>query len=171
MVRRANYFLVKAWWFNIMGRAGKLTVFGEQEVKHIIIVLVFAVLCVCGCGAKHPLLATRGEDVVRPQFADIPVPQMFKYLIDKSYRFEYDWKKVRHGRLFYRGHIPAAEVQDFYREKMLNANWEEVGLMSGEKTEIVFEKGSGDTRERCIVTVQMIGEKTIVEIKLDPVKK
>lgn len=123
-----------------------------------------------GCTPKHALLSAKGYDVVRPQFADVPVAEGFKYLKEKSYRFEYDWKGVRHGRLFYRGDLPADEVQDYYREKMLSANWQESGYSGGEKASIAFEKGTGTSRERCVVTIYTLKKKTMVEIQLDPMK-
>jgi hypothetical protein len=141
-------------------------------VKKIAIVVVLGVLLVvCGCAALPPLLAAKGEDVLTAHFLDIPVPAEFKYLKEKSYYFEYDWKKVRHGRLLYRGRIPPSEIRDFYREKMLTANWEEIGCAGGEKIALTFVKGSGDSKERCQVTIFSVQDKTLVEIHLDPMKK
>ena len=142
---------------------------GERQMKITVTVLLGALILACGCSTT-PLLAAKGYDVVRPQFADVPVPEGFRYLKEKSYRFEYDWKNVRHGRLIYRGDIPADEVQDYYRENMVSVNWEEVSLVGGEKTTITFEKGSGNTKERCVVVIYALEEKTIVDIRLDPVK-
>jgi len=139
-------------------------------VKSFLLFVCFGLVLFVGCAGQPGLLSIKGYDVVRPQFADVPVPEGFKYLKDKSYRFEYDWKNVRHGRLLYRGDYPTEEVQDFYREKMLSANWQETGYSGGEKTLINFEKGSGNTRERCVVTIYTIQLKTIIEIQLDPVK-
>ncbi len=139
-------------------------------MKLTLIVLLSLLVLACGCRAAHPLLGAKGYDVVRPQFVDIPVPEGFRYLRDKSYSFEYDWKKVRHGRLTYRGLLPDEEVRDFYREKMIGVNWREDVHTGGEKTTIIFEKGSGDNKERCVVTIYTIEDRTIVEIELDPVK-
>ncbi len=132
-------------------------------------VLVF-VAAVCGCAASDPLLAARGYDVTHPHFADIPVPEGFKYLKEKSYRFEYDWKNVRHGRLIYRGTLPVPEVVSDYQKKMITANWVDAGSSEGEKTKLAFEKGSGTTKERCSIMIFTVGEMTLVEIHLDPVK-
>jgi hypothetical protein len=116
------------------------------------------------------MLAAKGYDVTHPQFADIPVPEGFKYLKGKSYRFEYDWKNVRHGRLIYRGTLPVPEVVSDYQQKMLTANWVDAGSSEGEKTKLVFEKGSGTTKERCSIIIFSVDDMTLVEVHLDPVK-
>ena len=139
-------------------------------MRVITCVLVVLSLCAAGCVSKEPFLRATGYDVLRPQFADIPVPEGFKYLRAKSYSFEYDWKNVRHARLIYRGTTPVEEVFDFYREKMIAANWVESGYTVGEKFMVTFGKGSDATKERCVVIVYSLRDKTIVEIMLDPVK-
>jgi hypothetical protein len=141
-------------------------------VKQVVCAAVLATALVLGgCAASDPLLAAKGYDVTHPQFADIPVPEGFKYIKEKSYRFEYDWKNVRHGRLIYRGTLPVPEVISDYQEKMITANWVDAGSSErGAKMELVYEKGSGTTKERCLITIYSIGEMTIVEVHLDPVK-
>ena len=139
-----------------------------KQVVYAIILTVSVTLC--SCAASNSLLAAKGYDVTHPQFADIPVPEGFKYLKEKSYRFEYDWKNVRHGRLIYRGTLPVPEVVGDYQKKMLTANWVDAGSSEGEKTKLDFEKGSGTTKERCSVIIFAIEDMTVVEIHLDPVK-
>ena len=63
---------------------------GEEIVKLVITVALFGVLFLsAGCTPAHALLSAKGYDVVRAHFADIPVPEGFKYLKDK-YRELYD---------------------------------------------------------------------------------
>ena len=139
-------------------------------VRYLLLLASLVVLAAPGCGPAHRLLAAEGYDVVRPQFADIPVPEGFKYLQDESYSFEYDWKNVRHGRLFYRGNTPAGEIVDFYQDNMIQANWLSAGTAGAKKVMLTYEKGSGATKERCIVTIYALDDKTVVEIQLDPAK-
>lgn len=141
--------------------------------RWILAALVAVAVLVCGCTLKHELLKTPGRVVVKPQFSDIPVPENFELLKVKSYHFEYDWKDVRHARLFYRGDYaenPPEEVKDYYRKNMLMANWRLTSSAGGDKTMMVFEKVSGTNKERCVVVIYAIQHKTLVEIQLDPIQ-
>jgi hypothetical protein len=69
-----------------------------------------------------------------------------------------------------RGNTPAGEIQDFYQDNMIKANWLSAGTAGSEKITLTFEKGSGATKERCMITIYTLDDKTIVEIQLDPAK-
>lgn len=138
--------------------------------RWVLFLLAAAAALTCSCASKHALLKTRGHVVVKPQFNDIPVPEKFELLKEKSYHFEYAWKNVRHARLFYRGDTSVEEVMRYYSENMPTTNWGDGGTSGGDKIEMDFYKTSDSNKERCTVYIYTVENKTIVEIHLDPIR-
>jgi hypothetical protein len=139
-------------------------------MKHLMVVC-FCSVFFCGCALGSAALSAKGEPVIRPQFTDVPVPEGFEFLRDISDKHEWEWKKIRFGRLVYRGTLSVQETQDFYRRKMVapDANWRETGFSSGPDVVLAYEKGSGENRESCQVRIKRERGFTIVRIWLDPI--
>lgn len=134
-------------------------------------VICFCLLLASNCIPAGTALSSKGEPVVRPQFADVPVPEGFEFLRDQSDKHEWEWKKIRYGRLVYRGTLSVEETQAFYRRRMAgsDANWRETGFSSGPEVILSFEKGDGENRESCQVRITTEDSYTIVQVWLDPI--
>lgn len=142
-------------------------------MKYLLLVY-FCVLLVSGCIPAGKALSARGEPVIHPQFADIPVPEGFEFLRDVSDKHEWEWehRKIRFGRLVYRGTtLSVEETQEFYKRKMAtsNANWKETGFSSGPDVVLSYERASGENREFCEIRITREGSFTIVRVSLDPI--
>jgi hypothetical protein len=124
-----------------------------------------ALLAGCQTGAQKEPGQPGGRATLRVsqdlQFADIPVPEDFKYVAGES--FSAQAMNFRVGQFVYKGDADAFEIIRFYHTQMPSNGWEETrNLDVGQRAILFFRKKD----ELCTVVVERGTFKTMVRIWL-----
>ncbi|MDP8290214.1 MAG: hypothetical protein P9M02_04515 [Candidatus Susulua stagnicola] len=113
-------------------------------IKTILILLSLSFLNGCVTGYYHS-----GEQKLQMadafRFPDLPVPEGFKFIPANS--FIYESSKVRVGKMKYYGKAWPNSIVQFYKEYMLENDWEILNIIEGEETLLSFN----NNKEICII--------------------
>ncbi|MEI8176670.1 MAG: hypothetical protein WCG78_07380 [Candidatus Omnitrophota bacterium] len=134
--------------------------------------LILAIM-ISGCGTLDaPRRGNEGSDIVRAErplnvatnlkFEDLPVPAGFSCLRDQSFVFQDGATRV--GLMRYAGRPDANQILNFYRTQMSLYNWDLLNTVEYGNTTMNFIKGS----ESCVVTIEPLTTKTVINIIISP---
>jgi len=147
-------------------------------MKTRILVLIVAGICgaitLTGCDS---LPSRRSSDTGEPvhvekqldvattlRFDDIPTPAGFNNLRDQSFVFQDS--SIRVGLLRYAGRPNANQVAIFFKTQMTLYNWELENTVEHGIATMYFTKGE----ETCVITIEPLTTKTVVNIVISPKK-
>lgn len=139
-----------------------------------LIVMLAVPLVITGCTAM-PIKSASGSDQVshieKPlgvaddlRFEDIPIPAGFSALRDQSFIFQD--ASLRVGFLRYSGRANANEVITFFKSQMTVYNWDLQNIVEHGLTTMNFIKSD----ETCIITIEPLATKTLINIIISPKK-
>ncbi len=96
------------------------------------------------------------------RFSDLPIPQGFKFIPANS--FIYESSKIRVGKMKYYGRAWPNSIVQFYKEYMLENDWEILNIIEGEETLLSFN----NNREICIIKFECLQGKGPLVISISP---
>lgn len=130
--------------------------------------LGYCVIGLLGCAglSKKTDSHTQSPALLEPssiaKFADVPVPNHFKFLAEDSYSFENTG--VRVGFLRYQGKAAAEQLVNFYREQMPMYNWELLNVVEYGDRLMNFDREA----ETCIITITPKGSAALITLSIGP---
>lgn len=132
----------------------------------VVLIFVFCIFNFLGCAGISKKDMTVGVPMLEPsamlKFADIPVPQGFKFLPTDSYVFQSG--NVRVGVLVYTGRANAEQLVAFYQNQMPMYNWNLLNVIEYGKRMLNFDREN----ESCVVNIEPKMLKTKVTVSLGP---
>jgi len=141
-----------------------------------IILAACAAIALSGCGTMSMPLrrdAESGEPVrierqlgvsTNLRFDDVPTPDGFNIIRDQSFIFQDASTRV--GLLRYSGRATVTQIVAFYKTQMALYNWDLMNMLEHANITMNFTKGD----ENCIVTLEPLATKTLLNIVLAPKK-
>jgi len=134
------------------------------------VVIFFLITALAGCGAfqKSTRAGYNGEGgpglsrMALSRFDDIPVPQGFQVVPNES--FDFYNADIRFGLLRYVGKMHPDDVVSFYTRRMAEYTWQLEHVFEYDRRFLEFDSG----HEKCLVTVEPYGRKTMVTIAVSP---
>ncbi len=134
----------------------------------VIVLLGCCVIVLLGCATtvKKEEGSAKAPAILEPssisKFADVPVPNRFKFLETDSYSFES--AGIRVGFLKYQGKATAEQVVSFYREQMPMYNWNLLNVVEYGDRLMNFDREA----ETCIITITPKGSAALITVSVGP---
>jgi len=136
--------------------------FSERFIKIILILVNLFSLAGCATAGYYHSEEQRLQMADSYRFSDLPVPQGFKFIPANS--FIYESSKIRVGKMNYYGRAWPNSIVQFYKEYMLENDWEILNVIEGEETLLSFN----NNREICIIKFECLRGKGPLVISISP---
>lgn len=98
------------------------------------------------------------------KFADVPVPENFKFNRSKSFTYEAGSSPVKVGRLFYSGWASLEDVVAFYQSEMENKGWSLVRVIEQNGSNLLYEKENWV----CTIILKSSLGRSVIELLIGP---
>jgi len=136
--------------------------FLEKPIKIILILVNLLLLAGCVTAGYYHSDEQRLQMADSFRFSDLPVPQGFKFIPANS--FIYESSKIRVGNMNYYGRAWPNSIVQFYKEYMLENDWEILNVIEGEETLLSFN----NNHEICIIKFECSYGKGPLVISISP---
>jgi hypothetical protein len=138
----------------------------ERISRVIFVIFIGLILTIYGCSSwprKTETAASASLELsALLKFDDVPIPNGFKFLPQKSFAFQNDLFRV--AMLRYAGKATAEQVVSFYKEQMPLFRWDLLNIVEyGTKT-LNFERPD----ETCTILIESKGSSSRIAISVAP---
>ena len=130
----------------------------------LFLIMSFITLNLSGCVSmqKQPIESQILEPSTTLRFSDVPVPDGFKIITEKSFILES--AGVRAGVLKYRGKADIEDVVRFYKTQMTVYNWGLLNVLEYGERMLNFEREN----EVCVITIEPKRGRVDISVSLAP---
>ena len=127
----------------------------------ILVLLIF----LCGCQTYPVRIDEKGSTLATAssvRFDDLPIPENFYYLPDKSFIFEYSDSRV--GILKYGGKATPHAIINFFKETMPQAGWKQISIIEGGSSVMYYSTEA----ETCMISIEYAPKEVFVTFTVSP---